>query len=52
MDLNGDGKVAWFEFLEFMLVAMKKVDPELLDELRAYFDRLDVDNNGTSGEFR
>jgi hypothetical protein len=41
-----DGKVAWFEFLEFMLVAMKKVDPELLDELRDYFDRLDVSNTG------
>ena len=48
MDLTGDGKVAWFEFLEFMLVAMKKVDPELLDELRDYFDRLDVANTGTS----
>ena len=47
MDLTGDGKVAWFEFLEFMLVAMKKVDPELLDELRDYFDRLDVANTGT-----
>jgi hypothetical protein len=41
-----DGKVAWFEFLEFMLVAMKKVDPALLDELRDYFDRLDVTNSG------
>ena len=25
---------------------MKKVDPELLDELRDYFDRLDVANTG------
>ncbi|KAG7372392.1 ion channel [Nitzschia inconspicua] len=46
MDITGDGKVAWFEFLEFMLVAMKKVDPELLDELRDYFDRLDVSQTG------
>lgn len=44
--LPADGKVSWFEFLEFMLVAMKKVDPDLLDELRAYFDRLDVSNTG------
>lgn len=46
MDISGDGKVAWYEFLEFMLVAMKKVDPELLDELRGYFDRLDVSHTG------
>eukprot|EP00539_Tryblionella_compressa_P007137 CAMPEP_0178761658 /NCGR_PEP_ID=MMETSP0744-20121128/16127_1 /TAXON_ID=913974 /ORGANISM="Nitzschia punctata, Strain CCMP561" /LENGTH=406 /DNA_ID=CAMNT_0020416285 /DNA_START=63 /DNA_END=1283 /DNA_ORIENTATION=+ len=46
MDITGDGKVAWFEFLEFMLVAMKKVDPDLLDELRDYFDRLDVSKTG------
>jgi hypothetical protein len=29
-----------------MLVAMKKVDPKLLDELRVYFDQLDVCNSG------
>lgn len=29
-----------------MLVAMKKVDPDLLDELRDYFERLDVSNTG------
>lgn len=29
-----------------MLVAMNKVDPELLDEIRDYFDRLDVNNTG------
>jgi hypothetical protein len=29
-----------------MLVAMKKVDPRLLDELRDYFDQLDISNTG------
>jgi potassium channel subfamily K len=46
MDITGDGKVAWFEFLEFMLIATRKADPEFLDELRDYFDRLDVANTG------
>ncbi|CAB9511047.1 Two pore potassium channel [Seminavis robusta] len=46
MDSDGDGNVDWCEFLEFMLVAMKKVDEDLLWELRYQFDSLDVDDTG------
>jgi hypothetical protein len=46
MDVNGDGKVSWAEFLEFMLIAMKKVDAELIEELQEYFGRLDVCGTG------
>jgi hypothetical protein len=46
MDSNNDGKVSRAEFLEFMLVAMRKIDQGLVEELRAYFDRLDVDGTG------
>jgi Ca2+-binding EF-hand superfamily protein len=47
MDRNDDGIVAWSDFLEFMLLAMKRVDQNMLDELRKQFDRLDVDKSGT-----
>ena len=47
MDRNGDGIVEWADFLEFMLLAMQKVDQTMLDELRKQFDRLDVDKSGT-----
>jgi len=47
MDTDGDGDVTRAEFLEFMLVAMGKVDKDFIDELRASFSRLDKDNNGT-----
>eukprot|EP00934_Nitzschia_sp_Nitz4_P000378 Nitzschia sp. Nitz4//scaffold95_size97785//25507//27332//NITZ4_004659-RA/size97785-augustus-gene-0.105-mRNA-1//-1//CDS//3329560448//378//frame0 len=46
MDLNGNGKVSWAEFLEFMLVAMDKVDHDLLEELHSYFHHLDVSHTG------
>ena len=46
MDADGDGNVDWSEFLEFMLVAMKKVDEDLMWELRYQFDSLDVDDTG------
>ena len=46
MDTTGDGKVSWAEFLEFMLVAMNKIDYELVDELQAHFQRLDVAGTG------
>ena len=46
MDSDGDGNVDWSEFLEFMLVAMKKVDEDLMWELRYQFDSLDVDDTG------
>jgi hypothetical protein len=46
MDVNGDGKVCWAEFLEFMLVTMEKVDYELIEELQSYFRQLDVAETG------
>lgn len=47
MDEDGDGEVTRVEFLEFMLVAMNKVDQETLQNLRVYFRRLDTDRTGT-----
>jgi potassium channel subfamily K len=47
MDEDGDGQVTQVEFLEFMLTAMNKVDQETLQNLRAYFRRLDTDGTGT-----
>ena len=46
MDRDGNGTVTRAEFLEFMLIAMNKIDQELVDELRMHFDRLDVDGTG------
>jgi Ca2+-binding EF-hand superfamily protein len=46
MDADGDGKVTRSEFLEFMLLALNKIDYELVEELEAYFNRLDVDGTG------
>jgi len=46
MDEDGDGRVDRAEFLEFMLVAMNKVDKELIDELRLHFSSLDSDGTG------
>ena len=38
--------MSWAEFLEFTLVAMKKVDYELIDELQTYFRNMDVAKTG------
>jgi Ca2+-binding EF-hand superfamily protein len=46
MDEDGDGNVSRAEFLEFMLVAMNKVDKEFIDDMRGHFERLDADNTG------
>jgi hypothetical protein len=46
MDSDDDGNVSRADFLEFMLLAMSKVDKSLLEELRAHFDRLDADRSG------
>jgi potassium channel subfamily K len=46
MDGNRDGKVTQSEFMEFMLLALNKIDYELVKELEAYFNRLDVEGTG------
>jgi hypothetical protein len=46
MDIHDTGKVTWSEFLVFMLVATKKIDYDLVDELQAYFNKLDVYGSG------
>jgi hypothetical protein len=46
MDDNGDGMVTRAEFLEFMLLAMNKVDADLVDELQTYFHKLDASGTG------
>ena len=47
MDEDGDGQVTQVEFLEFMLLAMNKVDTETLASLREYFRKLDANGTGT-----
>jgi hypothetical protein len=47
MDTDDDGVVNEVEFLTFMLVAMKKVDRELIDRIREHFHHLDLTNSGT-----
>jgi hypothetical protein len=46
MDTTNDGQVSWSQFLEFMLIAMHKIDYELLDDLQLYFRRLDAAGTG------
>ena len=46
MDDDGDGLVTRAEYLEFMLIAMNKVDKDFIDEIRSSFARLDVDGTG------
>ena len=38
--------VSELEYIKFMLVAMKKIDGELFDDLRDQFDRLDLTGDG------
>ena len=46
MDSNEDGCVDMEDFLSFMLVALQKVEPQLLDDLKATFHALDNNGNG------
>jgi len=47
MDTHGTGDVSFDEFLAYALVAMRKVDQETVDELRAVFDARDLNGSGT-----
>lgn len=46
MNTDGDGEVGKLEFIQYFLVTMKKVEPELLDQLHAQFQNLDEDGSG------
>ena len=46
MDTDGDGQVTMADFFEFMLVAMDRVDPKLMKDLRTAFNKLDLDGTG------
>ena len=47
MDTDGDGEVDILEFVEFMLLALEKVDKGTIDQKKKQFRRLDVDQSGT-----
>ena len=46
IDSEGNGTVNPVEFLEFMLVAMGKVDVASIEAIKALFEKLDVKNDG------
>ena len=46
MDTDHDGKVDMVEFLEFMLLALEKVDKDTLEQIKKQFRRLDIDQSG------
>ena len=47
MDVARNGDVSYHEFLQFMLVAMGKVDEKTLYRLEEVFNRLDKNDDGT-----
>eukprot|EP00804_Cyclotella_cryptica_P008638 CCRYP_007602-RB/>CCRYP_007602-RB protein AED:0.04 eAED:0.04 QI:225/0.66/0.71/1/0.83/0.85/7/4139/542 len=46
LDTDGDGEVNELEYIRFMLVAMKKVDAKLFDDLHQQFLRMDATGDG------
>jgi Ca2+-binding EF-hand superfamily protein len=46
LDADGDGEVSEMEYIKFMLVAMKKVDVKLFDDLHEQFRKMDVIGDG------
>merc|ERR1719240_1227740 len=47
MDEDNDGKVSELEFTKFMLLAMGKLDKEMLDSIEEEFEKLDRDKSGS-----
>mmetsp|Transcript_22560 Transcript_22560/g.48845 ORF Transcript_22560/g.48845 Transcript_22560/m.48845 type:complete len:678 (-) Transcript_22560:147-2180(-) len=47
MDWDGDGIVTKLDYVEFMLLTLKKVDSDLLDELHEQFAQLDTNRSGS-----
>ena len=46
LDTDGDGEVSELEYIKFMLVAMKKVDTKLFNDLQEQFHKMDVLGDG------
>ena len=46
LDTDGDGEVSELEYMRFMLVAMKKVDVKLFDDLHDQFLKMDIVGDG------
>jgi len=46
MDEDGDGKVTEFEFTKFMLLAMGKLDHDMINQIDEEFKKLDADGSG------
>ena len=46
MDWDRDGEVSKLDYVEFMLLTLKKVDLDLLNELHQQFDQLDTNRSG------
>lgn len=46
LDTDGDGEVSELEYMRFMLVAMKKVDAKLFDDIHEQFKKIDVVGDG------
>ena len=47
MDWDRDGEVSKLDYVEFMLLTLKKVDADLLQELHQQFDQLDTNRSGS-----
>jgi len=47
MDTNCDGVVSKFEFIQYMLVALQKVEQEDIDDIMEVFKKLDNTKTGT-----
>lgn len=46
MGTDGDGKISTADLFAFILIAMDKVDPRAMKDLRSYFHKLDADGTG------
>lgn len=47
MDWDRDGEVSKLDYVEFMLLTLKKVDANLINELHQQFDQLDTNRSGS-----
>ena len=47
MDWDRDGEVSKLDYVEFMLLTLKRVDADMLHELHQQFDQLDTNRSGS-----